>query len=84
MTARDSKCVWPRCKKASVLIYLDKGLCAEHWRRIAEHTAGSADETAALAAFGFERINGIVKRRRRDVMDAVCQGVAKDIGVTLI
>jgi len=36
MISHQDLCGWPRCNKPAALIYLDRGICADHWDRYAE------------------------------------------------
>lgn len=36
MSSTESDCQFPKCTEYSDLIYLGKGLCEKHWKKIAE------------------------------------------------
>ncbi len=49
----DAPCQFPRCRQPSVVIYLNRDLCCEHWKQLAN--AVESGETALLAAIDLER-----------------------------
>ena len=56
----NERCRWPNCRKPTAMTYIDRRLCSEHWRKLAQADDDTIVEAAILRALGLERNGGSV------------------------